>query len=83
MQYYKNVFQEPVDRKILSKCWCYYTHTKDKGILDFIGEVPFEAFGHETQNSKYAPKLSKEDIKNILKNHLLGIIMGLLLKCPF
>lgn len=65
MQYYKELFSRPIDRKLVRKCWDYYTHVSDDEILGFVGEIPFEVMGRENKNSVYAPRLSRQEIKDI------------------
>lgn len=65
MNYYKDIFQMPTNKKLIKMAWNYYTHVKDNNILDFVGEVPFEVVGKENKNSRYAPKLTLQEIKDI------------------
>lgn len=68
-EFYNDIFEEPVDRKLIEKCWDYYTHIMDEEILDFVGEVPFEVVGNNMSYATYAPKLTHEDIENIFNIH--------------
>lgn len=65
MDLYKEIFFDHTNRKLVRKCWDYYTHVRDEQILDFIGEVPFEVTGMENKKSTYAPKLDQREIKDI------------------
>lgn len=64
-EWYDDLFSRPVNRKLVRKCWDYYTHAGDETIWDFVGEVPFSAVGNDGQCKKYAPKLGKEEIREI------------------
>ena len=65
MDYYKDIFDMPVNRKMIKKCWDYYTTTRDEGILNFVGSVPFKAAEGEYEDSQFAPKLNKKEIEDI------------------
>lgn len=65
MKYYKDIFELPVDRGLIERCWDYYTKAGDNDILDFVGEIPFEVTGKEYDASKYAPKLGQQEIQDI------------------
>lgn len=65
MDYYREYFEFPINRNIISKCWDYYTSIRDEGILNFVGEVPFEVAGSDKSGYTYAPKLSEQEIKEI------------------
>ena len=43
----------------------YISYITDGEILDFIGDMPFETTGFGTKVVEFAPKLSKEQIRNI------------------
>ena len=43
----------------------YISYITDEEILDFIGDMPFETTGFGTKVVEFAPKLSKEQIRNI------------------
>lgn len=65
MAYYRELFPKAINRRLVKKCWEYYTQVRDEEILNFIGEVPFEVTGGENGDSQYAPKLSAKEIKDV------------------
>lgn len=69
MDYYKELFTKPVNRKMIRKCWDYYTHANDEDILGFVGEIPFGVTGKENKNLVYAPRLNKQEIKEIFYSY--------------
>ena len=68
-RFYENIFTHPTNRKVIRKCWDYYTRSRDKTLWDFIGEIPFSVLGNDGRCKKYAPRLGKEEIRKIFLTH--------------